>query len=476
MVDTHASHLAIILERVIALLNRMTQADALTLTNRLKRQNLKGADVGHLSRTTVSGILSEATQLRGQFRAILEDDKMPTTCTRKDLRCLFKLFKEMFEEMAQMRILLNDIILDPSIAERVSETALNPAKAAERERHAAKVSSWMSPLTKLFGPSGDTSSAVYSSTPPIRAASRGRETTRMPVRVVPKLGPALAASTTTVNVEFTGNGRSITSTSSAQAIRQDEIKSRTASTAPPAPAQGSLMGIFAGAPLAAPADPWVVLPKPPFPAKQDGDLLGTTTIGRSAMKNTRHAPRLSQNVDAVIDLHSPIQDDENDKLAPLLQRTLRRRGLSDSSMHSTFIAQSEEPPSLSRAETEAWPETAGVLHTLGRRVLSFKLAATHTFSNASLIGSTSGPETPITGTSPSRISAVSGRTDALSSSLPQGPRTSSPISALMPTLSSWTAAGAAFESSDPSSEYFIGSPREELLHRPWLREPQGRDF
>src|ERR1700735_1209426 len=83
--DSNSSHMSIILDRISALLTRITQADALTLTNRLKRQHLKGADVGHLSRTTVASILNEATQLRAQFRAILEDDKLPVTCTRKDL-------------------------------------------------------------------------------------------------------------------------------------------------------------------------------------------------------------------------------------------------------------------------------------------------------------------------------------------------------------------------------------------------------
>ena len=88
--DSLASSISTILERVLALLNRMSQADALTLTNRLKRQNLKGADIGHLSRSTVSHILSKATSLRAQFRSVMEDDKVVLACTRKDMRLLFK--------------------------------------------------------------------------------------------------------------------------------------------------------------------------------------------------------------------------------------------------------------------------------------------------------------------------------------------------------------------------------------------------
>ncbi|KAG2042146.1 hypothetical protein BDR03DRAFT_978842 [Suillus americanus] len=58
--DGQPSHLSALLERIMSLLLRMSQADALTLTNRLKRQHLRGADVKHLSRATTSSMrLSE---------------------------------------------------------------------------------------------------------------------------------------------------------------------------------------------------------------------------------------------------------------------------------------------------------------------------------------------------------------------------------------------------------------------------------
>jgi hypothetical protein len=98
-----------------------------------------------------------------------------------------------------------------------------------------------------------------------------------------------------------------------------------------------------------------------------------------------------RNVDAVLDgvgtpTHPPQEgsggsgDEEPDYLAPLLQRTLRRCGLSDSSIHSTFATQAAqeeeqegEPPKspLSRAES-AWLESGSVLQALGRRVQSFR--------------------------------------------------------------------------------------------------------
>ena len=135
----------------------MNQADALTLTNRLKRQNLKGADIGHLSRSTFGHILSEATGLCAQFRSLFEDDKVVLSCTREDLRLLFKFVKDVFAEMGQMRVTLNDVILDPSTANRVRELSLNPGKAdteaKEREISAQTgVAGWMAPISKLFTP------------------------------------------------------------------------------------------------------------------------------------------------------------------------------------------------------------------------------------------------------------------------------------------------------------------------------------
>ena len=257
--DSPTSTISTILERVLALLNRMSQADALTLTNRLKRQNLKGADIGHLSRSTVSHILSEATGLRAQFRSLLEDDKVVLTCTRKDMRLLFKFVKDVFAEMGQMRVSLNDVILDPSTANRVRELSLNPGKAdieaKEREASAqAGVAGWMAPISKLFTPSVriDTTQVDRQATLVPSTTTRGNG---HPSRSTPKLGPALAASATTVNVEFSGTGRSVTSSFSSQPLTQSDGYSDTAS---------GVMNIFAGAPRShTEFDPWIVVHPPP---------------------------------------------------------------------------------------------------------------------------------------------------------------------------------------------------------------------
>ncbi|KZP21552.1 hypothetical protein FIBSPDRAFT_931580 [Athelia psychrophila] len=371
--ETNSTHIGILLDRITALLTRLTQADPLTLTNRLKRQHLKGADVGHLSRATVASIVSEASQLRAQFRAILEDDRVPVTCTRKDLRTLFKVFREFFTETGQLRTTLNDIIIDPSIAAKVSEMALDPAKAAEKERQAAKGPSWMAPLTKLFG------APSPSETPPptregpsstLRPPNRGLE--RQSSRRVPKLGAALAASTTTtVNVEFSGGGGGRATARTASESPSTRSVPSAASSPPPTQVHGSLMNIFAGAPQL--ADPWVVIPTTSRRGASDGERsavsgTGTATTGRSGMPNARNTAGMSQNVDAVIDSRG--QDDENDVVAPLLQRTLRRRGLSDSSIHSSFMAQSEDDPASPRDTSTfgLWPQRGGMFRSISQTV------------------------------------------------------------------------------------------------------------
>ena len=253
--DSLSSNISTILERVLALLNRMSQADALTLTNRLKRQNLKGADIGHLSRSTVTHILSEATGLRAQFRSILEDDKVVLAFTRKDMRLLFKFVKDAFAEMGQMRVTLNDVILDPSIANRVRELSLNPGKAdaeaKEREiSPQAGVAGWMAPISKLFTPTARTDTMPVDRQVTLVPSTITRGTSHPP-RSIPKLGPALAASATTVNVEFSGTGRSVTSTFSSQPLTHSDPYHDTAS---------GVMDIFAGAPHGhAESDPWIVV-------------------------------------------------------------------------------------------------------------------------------------------------------------------------------------------------------------------------
>lgn len=378
------SNMAQLIERVALLLNRISQADALTLTNRLKRQHLHGADVGHLSRTTVNNIITEASNLRLHFRALLEDDKMVTTCNRRDLRTLFKLFRDMFTELGQMRVTLNEVVLDPSVAPKVREWAMDPAKA---EAEAAKarntgggdnVAGWMAPISKLFGATGARPEAVASGERGAAALTRslsGKGPTRPP-RFVPKLSPALSASATTVNVEFSGSGvgRAVTSTASPHPSRPGLSAQQSSTTGQ------SVMGIFAGAPRSSTPDPWVVLPKEP--RRVQSTILNVASPATPRRTHTMSAQRMSRNVDAIVDVENSAlsrvdQDSEEpDYLGPLREHTLKRRGLSDSSIHSTFMSHAEPSESVgspSRAPDSRWPSRGSVLQALSRKVQNFRL-------------------------------------------------------------------------------------------------------
>lgn len=401
--DSPASHVSTILDRVLALLNRMSQADALTLTNRLKRQNLKGADVGHLSRSTVNHILSEATGLRSQFRSLLEDDKMVVACTRKDMRLLFKFVKDVFAELGQMRVILNDVILDPSSANRVSELALNPEKAdavaTEREVSAqAGAVGWMAPISKLFSPAGRNGVKPVDRHATLVPSTSSQGTSRPP-RSIPKLGPALAASATTVNVEFSGTGRSVSSTFSSQPLlAQADFHPNTVP---------GVMDIFAGAPRShAESDPWIVVP--PTDLRHSRSLrkmkdTSTTTAGRSP--GCTSANEVSRNVDAIVGLgRSQAADEESDVVPPLLKRTLRRRGLSDSSIHSTFMSQADATSSphsstnnqhhhAASSRLAAWPDRNSVFQALSRTMQNIR--ATAGSMKGPLGGVEVGADTPI---------------------------------------------------------------------------------
>lgn len=482
LTDSHPGAVSALIERVSMLLNRLIQADALTLTNRLKRQHLLGADVSHLSRNTVSSILHEANTLRAHFRAFLEDEKVTMACSRRDLRALFKLFKDLFTEMGQMRVTLNDVILDPTVAGKVSEMAMHPSKNTSADATNgdqstnAAASSWMAPISKFLGLPGlgnpSDSAATRALSPPSRPGMRAPS--RMPSRIVPKREAALSASAMTVNVEFSGTavGRSVTSTYSAHPARQDSIsilamQGALTQVVPPPNVSRSVMGIFAGAPRAEDnADPWVVIPKPqragPMPHLGGS---GTATVDRSALRRT--SSRMSRMVDAVIDSHAAqgAISEEQDVVGSLLDRTLTRRGLSDSSIHTTFLSHEEQgSPRQSvheESEESAPQDRSSVLQALSRRMQNFRFAGPSATSSADAGAPVSRPDTPVSG-----ANAGDGR------QTPTGTHASSPHAMSPPAvrlfsaanLSSW--ATASLDPSQEPSSYMAASPREEpFMHR-----------
>ncbi|KAG6919755.1 hypothetical protein DXG01_001589 [Tephrocybe rancida] len=450
--DTLSSHLAVLLDRFSALHTRMSQADALTLTNRLKRQHLKGADIGHLSRNNINSIIAETTNLRLQYRFLLEDDSVAIPCTRRDFRVLFKLFKDIFTNMGEMRVLLNNVIIDPSCAPKVSEHALHPSIAEADEKHQEQDSVGSSAgggwISKLFSPtrvdgSGERSALNHSVT------ASGRPPPSRP-RLIPKLGPALSASATTVNVEFSGitAGRSTTSTVASQVKNGD---AQLPGPSVPPHSASTVMNIFAGAPQRV-ADPWVVIPKGPRRATsfvRPPSEFSSATLGRSG--NRSNSNTISRDVDAVIDVQGPlhVDDEAADDLAPLLQRTLRRRGMSDSSLHSTFTSQAEDAQPTP-IDAPAWPPRSSVFETFSRTVQSLRNTASGTVGNGVI-------EAPAA-ISPSEPVVVPPRTS-----------TPGPLRNFLPNLTSWAAAGNMLDAV-PDASFMVGSVRDDTF-MPRTRRP-----
>lgn len=420
------STLGILLEHVQQLFNRIAQADARTLTTRLKRQNILGADVGHLSHSTVNGIVAEVVNLRVVFRAALEDDKFTTICTRRDLRALLKFLKDIFREFGTLRTTLNDIVLDPSIAPKVREMTLNPkdgSSSGEKAPSLISAGGWMAPLSKLFGSttSGESKSDITRGRGPLWASSRS----------APKSGPATSASTTTVKVEFTGTGAGRAVTNVSPAVAQEAVQDAILPPVATRSTSVNLMGIFAGAPR---NDSWVVLP--PGSSRQQGshgDQLRRATLGRAAGLAMGAADKdkpspLPRNVDAVIDPDPEASSEERGGMDPA--RTLRTRGLSDSSIRSTFLQHGDAAPVSRSPNAESRRK---VLGALGMTALSVRSAL-------------SGASSQSNATSPSSSAKE------LSNSRAASPR----FTKLVPGTSSWAAASRTLDAA-PDLDAYVGS-------------------
>ncbi|KAF7775677.1 hypothetical protein Agabi119p4_4070 [Agaricus bisporus var. burnettii] len=433
--ESSSAQMTSLIERISTLLARMLQTDPLSLTNRLKRQHLQGADISHLSKSTISHIVSDVNSLRQQYRSLLEEEKAALLVTRKDLRGLFKFFRDVFTELAQIRGVLNEVILDPTMASKVSQRALYPEDIDAPANPGAQ--SWITPISKfLFFPP-----RAVTPPPPLTSSSSARN--RNP-RFVPKSGPALAASATTVNVEFSGvGGKSTTNT-----IAAPVAVART----PPAEGTTTLMDIFAGAPQISAStstgtDNWVVVSpqeqtRPMASLVQlgqefEGHFLsleaeGSRTIGRNTTLPMPQAC-ITRAVDAVI-------DESQNHGAPLLQRTLRRRGLSDSSIHTTFATHGDQPqesPRAGRRQAQphraladvfrtAWPDSSSVFQALSRTVQNLKLsgsAGSGPQSSSTITSRSTMETTPILPV-PSEQAATEDATKLQSQSqLPDRPRT-----------------------------------------------------
>ncbi|KAF8592253.1 hypothetical protein K439DRAFT_1524670 [Ramaria rubella] len=397
-------------------------------------------------------------------------------------------------------------VMEPAEAERERELERAGVETARpASAMGMGMGGWIAPVRKLFaGPAvGSSSSDVHAGGTGAgagagagkqTAAELGRGRPGAGARPAPKLAPAISASSTTVNVEFASSGVRGTETSGG-ALRAFSLSAADALPSPPVPVPVSvrgagapalrkpvplphsssrnLMSIFAGAPQSVlnptpSSERWVVLPR--VGRTQAGQVRGGDldlnarmdsrggggggsggTLGRSATMRSAH--RLSRNVDAVIDQHQH-QHQQDEQLVPdfreaLLERALRPRALSDSSIRSTFLK--AEVGALDGAP-EKYAEGNGGLLPVG-----VPTASSSSSTDASR------PSTPPPKTLDRGFAGVE--------------RARSPAARLGRNLASWATAAAGRHFED-AGEIPFGSPREEgdLGHVAWTRRGlEGRE-
>ena len=228
--DPQAPPFTALVDRSSSLLGRVTQSDVRTLSNRLKRQHLDHSNtkmLAHLSRSTMVTIASDVSALRGHFRGVCIEEGSSVSAGRREWRSLIKLIQDFAAEAARLRGVLNEVLLDPSKAARIRDDALTGEGEATEETvlrrgrkgaGAGGVGGWIvAPISKFFAGAvmgSGTASAVGGPT------DKGDNTGGMPVKMAPKLAPAISASTTTVNVEFGSSGtkRAVSTSESGELI------------------------------------------------------------------------------------------------------------------------------------------------------------------------------------------------------------------------------------------------------------------
>lgn len=282
--------------------------------------------------------------MRNHFRQVLEhevaalaaegsyngsDLSNESLMARKDFVTVVKLFRDVLYELGRLRLIVNRITLEPQLASRLRqlESTQTPTDilagtlplAADKSGPAAL----LAPLSRLFY-----GAEAQQSPPPANARAalnRGKPASRATA------SSALAAAT--VNVEFGGQGgirRQVSIMPQAgDGGLSGKYNSLGKGSAPGTkPARRDLSSIFAGGTgqTSAGGDPWLALPRNPTQRQ-------TMASGAPSTRQRAYQP-YSKNVDAVVD---SVAEDE-DFRPNLLERTLRPRGLSDSSIHSTFMS------------------------------------------------------------------------------------------------------------------------------------------
>jgi len=427
--------IGLLIDHLGKVLNRLRDADIPTLNKRLKKHNLPG-DVGHLSRSTMRALEAEVGDLRNHFRGLGGDN---ATLTRKEFTMLVKLLKEVFSDLVELQGVVNDVTVDPSLAKKLQKRAFrDEEEEAARAKQGTGLGWIAAPITKFFvTPATEAESAPTES--PSRAGrtmDRGR---LQPAGMkASKQLASTSATTTHVSVEFGGTGMTrkathagpSTATNVQERLPPSPRETMDEATMPDQQSVGGgqtlrvpqagtikrsksranrneLLGIFAGAqrPVSPAGGPWQVVAGEPGSGNTPAPSANPKTIravssGYFDKTIKARAPdqrkRLPMAVDAVIDSSAdqlqgadPSCADEPFQPA-LLERQLRPRGLSDSSIRSTYqshanpgqgmvttasISTGPAPRQVAYGTTVSRPKTSGgggIFETLSNRLYSFR--------------------------------------------------------------------------------------------------------
>lgn len=393
--ESRTGQLSNLLEYINRLFTRLSTADVDTLSRRLQRQNLAG-DAGHLARTTVHSILRDVDGLRDHFRKLIEaearnhsrDDNSShskdlaneSLVARKEFFALLKAFRDVFCELAKLRLCINDIHLNPGQAAKLLHDHLG-ANTTE-DRSLIPIPSAVNWLGKMLlgGPGGTSPTPSPGATSPLTTTQagpdaagtagvkQGRPLTGRTIsgsyagRLAPRASPAVVSSTLAVEVK--GTHALASESSQAQSSVSPKTTVRDGLRAGPRPQRGrsqtsltrvqsrNLSGLFAGS----------LVPSYTAPDAARGvqSNLGSSFASASSFRPRADASRtskawqrpLSRIVDddevsihrgrtirqqVFDDSDNSDSDEERNGSGNLLERTLRPRGLSDSSIRSSFI-------------------------------------------------------------------------------------------------------------------------------------------
>lgn len=250
---------------------------------------------------------------------------------RKDFVALVKLFRDLLFETSRLRSLVNRIELEPTLAPSLRELdGMNVVDTERTTQSSSSAGGLLAPLSRMVG----TFLGEPNKAPILRQPSRPLPTT--------KLTGSSGITSATVEVEF-GKGatkQAVTVGSSNSGLASTSLQKSTSSRDSIAGGQSTmnssksgsqvkrdLNNIFAGTTKSTAAEPWVVLPSRNTPSSNPfGRLL------------SNYRPSKSSTAYAVLDSIPHRAPVDQGPQATLLERTLRPRGLSDSSIRSTFIA------------------------------------------------------------------------------------------------------------------------------------------